>query len=68
MAWTDVTASDTTNRNTSRFILLSKSAYTRNYVNLQPSIRSTDAGGNGAAFYLTTNDPIALLGSGESTI
>jgi hypothetical protein len=67
MPFQDATVSNTTTRNTSRFVLLSKVTHNGAYVNFQPAIRSVDAG-RGGAFYITTADPIALHGSGESTI
>lgn len=69
MPFTDATVSNTTNRNTSRFILLSpiaRSDYTPG-VNFQPAVRTSDAE-RGPAFVVTTSDPIALFASGESTI
>lgn len=65
--WTVLT-SDTTNRNTSRFLLLSGLAYGEGYVNLQPAVRSVGASGRGAGFVVTVLDPIQLLSSGESRI
>jgi hypothetical protein len=38
------------------------------YVNLQPALRSEAASGRGGGFYITTDDPIALHTSGESTL
>jgi hypothetical protein len=62
--WTAL-ASDTTTRNTSRFVLLAPIS-TNGNVNLQPALRSP--GHYGHAFYVTTDDPIALHTSGESSI
>jgi hypothetical protein len=65
--WTDNTRSNTTARNTSRFVLLSK--MTRNDgVNLQPAYRSSAQNGRGVGFYWTTTDPVRFHTSGESTI
>lgn len=65
--WT-AQASNTTTRNTSRFVLLSKVTRSTTYVNLQPAFRSQTADGRGGAFYWTAGDPIAFHTSGESTI
>jgi hypothetical protein len=67
MPFQDATVSNTTTRNTSRFVLLSKKTYNGASVNFQPALRSVEAS-RGGAFYITTADPIALHGSGESTI
>lgn len=67
MTWVDATTSNTTNRNTSRFVLLSP-IVTNDKVNFQPAFRSAAANARGGGFYWTASDPIAYHTSGESTI
>lgn len=59
--------SNTTARNTSRFVLLSAVTSTRG-INFQPAYRSTAHNAYGVGFYWTTTDPVRFHGSGESTI
>lgn len=67
--WTDVTTSNSTNRNTSRFILINPSTGSvRGGVDFAVHIRSTDEKGRGASFRITTDDPVKLHSSGDSTI
>lgn len=68
MTWTDVTVSNTTNRNTSRFLMLRKSTGSvAGGVDFALNLR-TPADSRGAAFLITTSDPVRLHGSGDSTI
>ena len=69
VSWTDDTASDTTARNTSRFILLNPSAGSiRGVVDFAIHVRSVDAGGRGAAALVTAIDPVLIHSSGDSTV
>jgi hypothetical protein len=67
MPFQDATVSNTTTRNTSRFVLMTPVVHNTHYVNFQPALRSEDAG-RGVSFYLTESDPIALYDSGHSAI
>lgn len=69
MTWTDITYSNTTTRNTSRFILLNHSASSvRGGVDFAVHVRSVDEKGRGAGWRVTTNDPVKLHSSGDSTV
>lgn len=68
-SWTDGTTSNTTTRNTSRFILYNPSAGSvRGGVDFAIHVRSTDEKGRGAGWLVTTNDPVLLHSSGDSTV
>lgn len=78
MSWSNVSAPDTaqwgsigsqsTARNTGRFVLLSKVGYSDDYVNLQPAFRSGTPSGRGPSFYFTEDDPVILLDEGDPTL
>ena len=56
--WTK-TQSDTTARNTSRFVLLGDQPG-QSGITLMPHFRTQDEGGRGFAFYLTVGDPVVF--------
>ena len=66
-SWTDDTRSDTTTRNTSRFVLLTP-VHNATGVNFAPFAVTSQVGDFGPSFYVTTSDPVGLNTSGDSTI
>jgi hypothetical protein len=65
-SWT-TTGSHTTNRNTTRFVLLTGVVYDDVYVNLSPAFRS-ETDGRGPGFVWTTNDPVTYTSDGYTGI
>jgi hypothetical protein len=66
LTWT-ATASHTTNRNTSRFVLLSTVVYDDVYVNVAPTYR-TQTDQRGPSFVWTTDDPVSYTSDGYTLV
>ena len=69
LTWNDGTVSDTTTRNTSRFVLYNQSSGSvYGGVDFGVHLRSTAADARGVAFLITTDDPVKIYDSGDSLI
>lgn len=68
MTWTNLT-SNTTNRNTSRFLDISPSRNSATSgVDFAPTVTANDANAHGTGFFIDDNDPVTIYEIGETGI